>query len=51
MLVISSELPELMGLCDRIYTLAEGTITREFRRDEFNQEALMKYMTADVRKA
>jgi putative multiple sugar transport system ATP-binding protein len=50
-LIISSELPELMGLCDRIYTLAEGTITREFRRHEFDQEALMKYMTADVRQA
>jgi putative multiple sugar transport system ATP-binding protein len=48
-LVISSELPELTGLCDRIYTLAEGVITHEFTRDEFSQEALMKHMTADVR--
>ena len=48
-LVISSELPELTGLCDRIYTLAEGVITHEFTRDEFTQEALMKHMTADVR--
>ena len=29
-IVISSELPELLGLCDRIYTLAEGHITGEF---------------------
>jgi putative multiple sugar transport system ATP-binding protein len=48
-LVISSELPELTGLCDRIYTLAEGVITHEFTRDEFTQEALMRHMTADVR--
>ena len=29
-IVISSELPELLGLCDRIYTLAAGGITAEF---------------------
>ena len=29
-LVISSELPELLGMCDRIYTLADGRITGEF---------------------
>lgn len=50
-LVISSELPELIGLCDRIYTLAEGQITHELARDEYTQERLMKYMTADVRQA
>ncbi|MCW2819337.1 MAG: monosaccharide transporter ATP-binding protein family, partial [Marmoricola sp.] len=44
-LVISSELPELLGLCDRIYTLAEGRITHEFDRAEADQESLMRYMT------
>ena len=44
-IVISSELPELLGLCDRIYTLAEGRITHEFSRAEANQESLMRYMT------
>jgi len=48
-LVISSELPELLGLCDRIYTLAEGVITHEFDRDSANQESLMRHMTADAR--
>ncbi len=48
-LVISSELPELLGLCDRIYTLAEGVITHEFSREEATQESLMRYMTADAR--
>jgi len=48
-LVISSELPELLGLCDRIYTLAEGVITHEFARDDATQESLMRYMTADAR--
>jgi len=44
-IVISSELPELLGLCDRIYTLAEGRITHEFSRAEADQESLMRYMT------
>jgi putative multiple sugar transport system ATP-binding protein len=48
-LVISSELPELLGLCDRIYTLAEGRITHEFSRDEASQESLMRYMTTSNR--
>ena len=48
-LVISSELPELLGLCDRIYTLAEGVITHEFDRAEATQESLMRYMTSRTR--
>jgi ABC-type sugar transport system ATPase subunit len=47
--LISSELPELLGLCDRIYTLAEGRITHEFSRDEASQESLMRYMTTSNR--
>ena len=47
--MISSELPELLGLCDRIYTLAEGVITHEFARADATQESLMRYMTADAR--
>ena len=48
-LVISSELPELLGLCDRIYTLAEGVITHEFDKQDADQESLMRYMTVDAR--
>jgi putative multiple sugar transport system ATP-binding protein len=44
-LVISSELPELLGLCDRIYALSEGRITGEVTRAEATQELLMQYMT------
>ncbi|WP_329315971.1 sugar ABC transporter ATP-binding protein [Streptomyces sp. NBC_01278] len=45
-IVISSELPELIGLCDRIYTAFEGTITGEVPRRDANPEVLMKQMTA-----
>ncbi|MER5807347.1 multiple monosaccharide ABC transporter ATP-binding protein [Streptomyces sp. NPDC002033] len=44
-LVISSELPELLGLCDRIYTMAEGRITGEVTRADATQESLMRLMT------
>ena len=43
--VISSELPELLGICDRIYAIAEGRITGEVERKDFSPELLMKYMT------
>lgn len=43
--VISSELPELLGICDRIYTLAEGQITANVPREEATAEHLMQFMT------
>jgi putative multiple sugar transport system ATP-binding protein len=45
-IVISSELPELLGLADRIYVISEGKITGEVVRDDATQETLMHYMTA-----
>jgi ABC-type multidrug transport system ATPase subunit len=48
-LVISSELPELIGICDRIYTLSAGHITGEVSRADASQELLMQYMTRDQR--
>ena len=44
-LVISSELPELLGICDRIYTLSAGVLTADVPRDQADQEILMRYMT------
>lgn len=44
-LMISSELPELLGMCDRIYAMSEGRITGEVDRYEATQEGLMKLMT------
>lgn len=44
-LFISSELPELLGMCDRIYTMAEGRLTGEVTRAEATQEVLMRQMT------
>lgn len=44
-LMISSELPELLGMCDRIYTMSAGTITGVLPGSEATQESLMKLMT------
>lgn len=45
-LVISSEMPELIGVCDRIYTINEGRLTGEVSRPHFSQETLMRLMTS-----
>lgn len=44
-IMISSELPELIGMCDRIYVVAEGHITGELVGDEITQESVMTYAT------
>lgn len=43
--MVSSELPELIGMCDRIYVMCQGRITGCISRDEFSQELIMKYAT------
>ena len=50
-IVISSELPELIGICDRIYTVSQGVITDNVDRCDFSQEYLMKGMTQDKKGA
>jgi len=46
--MVSSELPELIGMCDRIYVMAKGTITGEIKREDFSQELIMKYATGTL---
>ncbi|MGM0169071.1 ABC transporter ATP-binding protein [Enterococcus sp. AZ135] len=45
--IISSELSEIIGMCDRIYTMNEGTMTGEVMRAEADQETLMNLMTME----
>ncbi len=42
-LVISSELSEILGLSDRILVICNGQITKELSREEASQELIMKY--------
>ena len=44
-MVISSELPELLGICDRIYTVSQGMITGVQDAKDATQESLMRLMT------
>ncbi len=44
-IVISSELPELMRLADRIVTMREGRVTGEVMRDQATEESLMHLFT------
>lgn len=40
-IMISSELPELLGMCDRIYVMNEGRMVGEFSAEEATQEKIM----------
>jgi len=40
--LISSEMPEVLGMSDRIYVMNEGRIVGELSREEASQEAIMK---------
>ena len=49
-IVISSELPELLGISDRIYTIFEGQITADIPVAEADPETLMRHMTSTQKK-
>jgi len=40
-LMISSEMPEILGMCDRVYVMNEGRISAEYSRDEASQENIL----------
>ena len=46
-IMISSDLPELLGMSDRIYVMSEGKITGELSREEATQVKIMSYATAN----
>ncbi|MCI6018982.1 MAG: sugar ABC transporter ATP-binding protein [Clostridiales bacterium] len=46
-LMISSDMEELIGMSDRIYALAEGRVTGELKKEEFTQEAILSLMSVD----
>ncbi len=50
-LVISSELPEVLGISDRIYVMNEGRITGEFSREEASQEKIMQSIMQSNRRS
>lgn len=42
-IVISSEMEEIMGICDRIIVIHEGCIAGELAREEFSQKTISEY--------
>ncbi|MDF0599202.1 sugar ABC transporter ATP-binding protein [Psychromarinibacter sp. C21-152] len=46
-LMISSEMPELLGMCDRIYVMNEGTFVGELDAAEASQERIMSLIVTD----
>lgn len=50
-IVISSEMPEVMGICDRLIVMCEGQKTGELVRTEFSQETIMSFASKTGGKA
>lgn len=48
-IMVSSELPELIGMCDRIYIMCQGRISGCVTREEFSQEVIMKHAAGLVK--
>ncbi len=46
-IVISSEMPEILGTCDRTYVLNEGHIAGELSKEDLSQEKIMKCIMQD----
>jgi D-xylose transport system ATP-binding protein len=49
--LVSSELPEVLGLSDRVLVLHEGRVTGEFKREEAGPEAVMSCATGHTQRA
>lgn len=49
--MVSSEMPELIGMCDRIYVMCEGRITGCLEQKDFSQEHIMRYAIAEHHEA
>ena len=50
-IAISSELPEVLAISDRIVTMREGRVTGEIKSEDANEEILMSMMTLSTKAA
>lgn len=46
-IMISSEMPEIINMCDRILVMSEGKIRKELSREEFDQQTILHYAVAE----
>ena len=47
-IMISSEMPELLGMCDRIYVMSQGYMTGCLDRKDFSQETIMQMAIKNI---
>lgn len=47
-IMISSEMPEVMGMSDRILVMSNGVLSGELKKDEFNQEQIMQMAVSNI---
>jgi rhamnose transport system ATP-binding protein len=46
--MISSELPEVLGMADRVIVLREGQVTAEFDRADADEDSIMRAATGQL---
>jgi ABC-type sugar transport system ATPase subunit len=47
-IVVSSELPEIIGMCHRVLAIREGKLIKQFGKDELNEEVLMHAAVGNI---
>ncbi len=47
-IMVSSELPEIIGMCHRVLVIREGKLIKEFRKEELNEEDLMQVAVGNI---
>jgi ribose transport system ATP-binding protein len=47
-IIVSSELPEIIGMCHRVLVIREGKLVKEFKKSELNEEDLMHAAVGNV---
>lgn len=50
-LVVSSDLPEVLGISDRVLVMKDGAVTGELQRDEFNEQTALRLAMLDKESA
>ena len=47
MTLVASDLPEVLGISDRVVVMKEGAVTGELQRDEFNEQTALRLAMLD----
>ena len=47
-IIISSELPEVIGLCDRVIVIHEGRISGQLLSNQFSEESILRLASGEI---